>query len=173
MQVSNAQPNSVHMALASWEKRGLSVEVVTQNIDDLHERAGTTCVYHVHGAISTSTCQQCDKQVQTKTLMQAVQSGHIPYCECGGVFKPDVTFFGESLPDEPFNKAMKAFTKADVVLILGTSLGVYPAAALPEFRRRIAKLAILNIRPTPLDREADLVIHDDLASVFATLLEKM
>ena len=96
-------------------------------------------------------------------------AGHLPTCACGGVFKPDIVFFGEMLPESAWNHSVQAMAEADLVLILGTSLAVYPAAALPDSRRTDARVVVVNRDPTPLDRFADLVFHDDLTTVFERL----
>jgi len=165
--VANAEPNAAHKALAAWEQRGMNVRIATQNIDDLHERAGSRHVYYVHGSIKTSSCQACWKQIDSREILPNVLEGSVPRCDCGGVVKPDVTFFGESLPREAWDRSAEAMAGADLVIVIGTSLLVQPAASLPDFRRRFARLVIVNRNPTRLDRDADLVLCDDLAEVFA------
>jgi len=163
--VRNAQPNAAHRVLAGWLRRGKQVVVITQNVDDYHQRAGSDPVYTVHGNHIHSTCRACGRRVETETLLPVIESGTVPHCICGGVFKPDITFFGEMLPEHDWNASVKAIAQADFVLVLGTSLAVYPAAGLPGYRKRNAKLAIVNRDPTPIDREADLVIHDNLCVI--------
>ncbi|MBT8042091.1 MAG: NAD-dependent deacylase [Kiritimatiellales bacterium] len=165
-QVRDAQPNAAHRALAGWKH----VTVVTQNVDDYHQRAGSSPVYCVHGNHIRSTCQSCGGQVETEALFPVVESGGIPECNCGGVYKPNITFFGEMLPEYDWQQSVQAMCDADLVLVLGTSLVVYPAASLPDYRPRNAKLAIINRDPTPLDRDAQLVIHDDLCAVMDALI---
>jgi NAD-dependent deacetylase len=159
----NAQPNATHNALARWERRGMDIQIATQNIDDLHQRTGSTCVYPVHGTYRTSTCQTCSKTCDTQSLVPDILRGKLPRCTCGGVFKQDITFFGEMLPEAAWNSAERAMSESDLVLILGTSLAVYPAAFLPGRRSSAAKLVIVNRDPTPLDGASDAVSHDDLA----------
>jgi len=163
--VRDAQPNAAHRALSRWQKQGRKVTVITQNVDDYHQRAGSSPVHTVHGNYLTSSCQSCGARTETERLFPVVERGEIPHCACGGVYKPDITFFGETLPQQDWNASMRAMGEADLVLVLGTSLAVYPAAALPGYRTRNAKLVIVNHAPTPLDPEADLVIHDDLCRV--------
>ncbi|VGO22277.1 NAD-dependent protein deacetylase [Pontiella sulfatireligans] len=164
-QVRDAQPNAAHQALAEWQRRGKEVTVVTQNVDDYHQRAGSSPVYTVHGNHIHSTCLKCGDRVETETLLPLILAGEIPRCSCKGVYKPDITFFGEMLPEYDWDASVAAIHRADLVLVLGTSLSVYPAAGLPGYRRLGAKLAIVNRDPTPLDPEADCVIHGDLCSV--------
>ncbi len=164
-QVRDAQPNAAHRALASWN----NVTVVTQNMDDYHQRAGSSPVYTVHGNHIQSTCQSCREQVITEDLFQAIEYGEIPYCACGGVYKPNITFFGEMLPEYDWTESVKAISGADLILVLGTSLEVYPAASLPGYRPWNARLVIINHDPTPLDHEAQLVIHDDLCEVMGSV----
>jgi NAD-dependent deacetylase len=164
-QVRGAQPNAAHCALADWQKRGKEVTVITQNVDDYHQRAGSEPVYTVHGNHIQSTCQSCGFVTKTEELYSAIERGEIPHCDCGGVYKPNITFFGEMLPEYDWNASVQAMTEADLVLVLGTSLSVYPAASLPGYRRWNARLVIINRDPTPLDNEAQLVIHEDLCGV--------
>lgn len=162
-QVRDAQPNIAHRTLAAMQ----NVTVVTQNVDDYHQRAGSSPVYTVHGNHLHSTCLGCGDQVETERLFPIIERGQIPWCECGGVYKPDITFFGEMLPEFAWNASVRAMGEADLVLVLGTSLAVYPAASLPGYRPWNARLAIVNRDPTPLDHEAQLVIHDDLCEVMS------
>jgi len=168
-QIANAEPNAAHLALAEWQRCGKNVTVITQNVDDYHQRAGSTPVYTVHGNYIHSTCRSCRVRVETETLLPTIGSGAIPRCTCGGVFKPDITFFGEMLPEYDWNASVQAISQADLVLVLGTSLTVYPAAGLPGYRPLNSKLVIVNHEPTPLDSEADLSIPVDLCSVMAAV----
>jgi len=162
--VERAQPNAVHRALADWERSGRWVRIATQNIDDLHQRAGSRHVFPVHGTMESSSCRSCGSRVDTASLKAKIMEGQVPRCGCGGVFKPDVTFFGELLPEDAWEQSVRAMSEADLVLVLGTSLVVFPAASLPGHRPDGAKLAVVNRDSTPLDGEADLVSHDDLPS---------
>ena len=146
-----------------------NVTVITQNVDDYHQRAGSDPVYTVHGNYIHSTCQLCGGQIETAELFPIIGNGDIPHCVCGGVYKPNITFFGEMLPEYDWSKSVEAISEADLVLVLGTSLAVYPAASLPGYRPRNARLAIINREPTPLDHEAQLVIHDDLCEVMGSV----
>lgn len=172
-QVRDAQPNSAHRALADWQRRGKEVTVITQNVDDYHQRAGSDPVYTVHGNFIHSTCLRCRNQILTETLFPEISRGEVPHCGCGGVFKPDITFFGEMLPEQDWDASVAAIGRADLVLVLGTSLSVYPAAGLPGYRSPRSKLAVINQDPTSLDHEADLVIHDDLCEVMAGVADDL
>ena len=163
--LERAQPNAAHRALAEWEHGGKEVHIATQNIDDLHQRAGSTRVYPVHGTVETSTCMDCGQTRQTHHLVSQVMAGDIPRCECGGVFKPDITFFGEMLPEIAWDRAVAAMRQADLILVIGTSLAVYPAASLPDYRKNQAELILVNRDPTPLDAEAHIVLRGDLAAL--------
>ena len=164
-QVRNAQPNAAHRALAAMN----NLTVVTQNVDDYHQRAGSAPVYTVHGNHIHSTCLSCGGQIETEILFPIIGNGDIPHCVCGGIYKPNITFFGEMLPDYDWMESVWAMSEADLVLVLGTSLAVYPAASLPGYRPWNARLVIINRDPTPLDGEAQLVIHDDLCDVMESV----
>jgi NAD-dependent deacetylase len=167
--VANAQPNAAHRALAEWERAGKDVQIATQNIDDLHQRAGSTRVYPVHGTVQTSTCQDCGRACATRMIEAHIVVGRLPHCDCGGVYKPDITFFGEPLPETAWEASVRAMAEAELVLVIGTSLVVHPAALLPDYRAPDAKLAIVNRDPTPLDAAADVVLHDELTAVLAAV----
>ena len=164
--LERAQPNAAHRALAAWEQAGKEVHVATQNIDDLHRRAGSTRVHPVHGTVETSACVSCGAGRRTSELVPEVMAGRVPRCGCGGVFKPDITFFGERLPEDAWSRSVEAMHGADLVLVIGTSLAVYPAASLPDYRRPDAALIVVNRDPTPLDGAADIVLRGDVAAVF-------
>jgi NAD-dependent deacetylase len=167
--VRDAEPNAAHHALAAWQRPERDVVVVTQNVDDYHQRAGSAPVYTVHGNHIHSTCQACGDRVVTETLYPLIEQGGIPRCSCGGVYKPDITFFGEMLPEADWNASVAAISRCDLLLVLGTSLAVHPAAGLPGYRHWNAKMAIINRDPTPLDHEAQLVIHNDLCGVMESV----
>ncbi|MDF7800985.1 NAD-dependent deacylase [Pontiellaceae bacterium B1224] len=164
-QVRDAQPNAAHRALAAIPQ----CTVVTQNVDDYHQRAGSDPVYTVHGNHIHSTCQSCGREILTEELFPIIREGEVPHCVCGGVYKPNITFFGEMLPEYDWTESVRAMSEADLVLVLGTSLVVHPAASLPGYRPWNSKLVIINQEPTPLDCEAQLVIHDDLCDIMERL----
>ncbi len=157
-----AEPNLGHKALARLQRPGVDVAVATQNIDDLHRRAGSTVLFELHGSMRTLTCRGCGRLYEAKNLLSILAEGAVPRCGCGEVLKPDILFFGEELPSDALLAAQMAFESADLVLVLGTSLQVYPAALLPGFRGRNVPLVIVNQTETPLDDEATLVLHQPL-----------
>ena len=163
------QPCTVHHLLARLERAGLVKAVVTQNIDRLHTLAGSKCVYELHGSPSLHHCRTCGAAADYNTIAPIVQSGQVPTCACGGVFKPDIVFYGENLPEQTFRSAVTACQEADLMVVLGSSLTVFPAAALPEEAYRCgARVVIVNDTPTSLDRRAILKL-DDLTDTFMQL----
>jgi len=167
--VIQAQPNPAHRILADWEQRGCDVEIATQNIDDLHQRAGSKKVYPIHGAMETSSCRRCGHRCKTRLLETQIMDGKIPRCTCSGVYKPDITFFGEALPEDAWMTSVAAMKQAELVLVLGTSLVVYPAASLPLHRNPTAKMVIVNRDETPMDDEADWVFRQDISEVLSSV----
>ena len=167
--VRDASPNAAHRKLAEWGRGGEEVTIVTQNIDDYHQRAGSSPVYTVHGNFMHSTCMACGEHIETETLVPEILAGNIPRCPCGGVFKPDITFFGEMLPEYDWNASSAAIHRAELLLVIGTSLTVYPAATLPDYRSLDTPLVIINRDPTPLDDRATLVFHEDICEVMGAL----
>lgn len=152
----------VHRRLAEWERDGLLKAVITQNIDLLHQKAGSRNVIEVHGTPDPHVCLRCGSKVSYEEIRQRVQAGEIPpRCSCSGVFKPMITFFGEPLPQKAWARAVEEVGRCDLMLVLGTSLTVQPAATLPlEAKRAGALLIIVNDQPTPLDPQADLRLWD-------------
>ena len=163
--ILNAVPNAGHKALADLEKLGKQVEIATQNIDFLHQKAGSSMVYEVHGTMKTLTCLKCWQQVEGSDYQEELLSGRVLRHQCGGVLKPDITFFGEALPEDALSQADEAMRGADLILILGTSLVVYPAAALPSSRRPGTPVVIINQTETRADNEATLVFHQSISEV--------
>lgn len=166
--MENAAPNPAHLAIARLQETHL-VTVVTQNIDDLHQRAGSRTVWCVHGNLEFSRCIRCGDRVPTRELHPVIRLGDVPRHSCGGVYKPEVTFFGESLPEKDWIYSQNAIREADLLCVVGSSLFVYPAASLPGYRSRNCRLVIVNRDPTPLDPEADLVIHGDAGEALSYL----
>jgi len=167
--IFSARPNRGHLALAAWEKLGKEITIATQNIDDLHRKAGSGTVLELHGSVRTMTCTACGRLYDSVRFHGELTAGEVPRCGCGGVLKPDITFFGEELPQGAFLGGEIAFESADLVLALGTSLGVYPAAGLPNRRGRNAPLIIVNRTSTPLDGEAAIVLHEPLGEVLSAV----
>lgn len=163
-----AEPNAAHRAIAALGKApGKQVTVVTQNIDDLHQRAGSDPVWCVHGNLEWSRCLRCGHRVKTHDLAETILRGEVPRHSCGGVYKPEVTFFGEILPELDFGEAQTAIRDAEVLVVVGSSLVVYPAAGLPMLRRRSCRYAIINRDPTDQDPSANLVIHATAGDVLS------
>lgn len=149
-------PGPVHQALKRLEDVGILKGIATQNIDMLHQKAGSTHVYEVHGSPILHHCRRCgDAKTFDEIRVMQGPDYTLPRCRCGGVYKPDITFFGESLPEAAFSSAQELAIRSDVFLVLGTSLTVYPAAGLPSLALQAgAKLFIVNAQPTPLDPQA-------------------
>lgn len=159
--MEKSQPNEAHKAIAELGRRpGKNVTVVTQNIDDLHQRAGSEPVWCVHGNLEWSRCVRCHARVKTADLMDTIRRGEVPTHSCKGVFKPEVTFFGEMLPERDFNEAQRAIARSDLLVVVGSSLMVYPAAALPFGRKPNCRYVIINRDPTDQDQTTDFVIHE-------------
>lgn len=159
------QPNITHFTLAKWEREGHLAAVVTQNIDGLHQKAGSQRVYELHGSILRNYCTRCGKFYPAEFVKNC--SG-IPRCTCGGIVKPDVVLYEEGLNDETVEGALEAISQADMLLVAGTSLTVYPAAGFLRYYRG-NRLVLINRDPTPYDDRADLVIHDSLGKVLSQL----
>jgi len=161
-----AEPNPAHLALAELEEMGLLKAVITQNIDNLHQRAGSKRVLELHGNMRQATCLKCRKVVSTQDMIEQFLEGKVPRCSCGGLLKPNVVFFGEPLPRWVLLEAWGEAERCDLVLVVGSSLEVTPAAEIPFVAlRRGAKAIVVNYQPTPLDSRAEVVIRDDVAKV--------
>lgn len=170
-QCVNASPNAGHLALAELERRGKHVEIATQNVDCLHQKAGSSIVHEIHGTIDTVSCQKCRTKFKASEFAEYFAAGKVPHClKCGKVLKPDLTFFGEELPSEPLRKAKLAFLDADLVMILGTSLRVSPANTLPGFRVEGTPMFIINQEPTQYDEYADFVSHGKIGEILPELV---
>ena len=157
-------PGPVHHALKRLEDRGKLAGIITQNIDMLHQKAGSSTVYEVHGSPIFHHCRRCGDEksfgeirsmIEANGGLAALDAGYVPRCQCGGPYKPDITFFGEALPEVAFMRSQELALRADVMLVLGTSLTVYPAAGLPGLTlRNGGKVFIVNAQPTQLDGQA-------------------
>ena len=158
----NAKPNAAHLKLAELEQAGKLKAVVTQNIDGLHQAAGSVNVYELHGSVHRNYCMKCHQFYDLDFMMK--QEG-VPRCPvCGGMIKPDVVLYEESLDQETIEAAVLAISRADMLIIGGTSLAVYPAAGLIRYYRG-NKLTLINKSPTPYDKEADLVIAGPIGEI--------
>jgi NAD-dependent deacetylase len=167
-QMLEAQPNPAHRALAELQAAGHLTTVITQNIDGLHQRAGTRDVIEIHGNIEAATCMHCYRVYPRDRFLTAlIDDGTLPICPtCGGVLKPNVILFGEALPVQALMAAKRAASTCDLLLVAGSSLEVAPASDLPMLAvTRQARVIIVNQEPTYLDHQGDVVIHDDIAEV--------
>lgn len=164
-----ARPNPGHCAIAALERLpDRDIVVATQNIDTLHQAAGSNTVLPLHGTLETVHCLRCGAGVPAKSVWTEVAAGRIPRHDrpdCSGLLKPDIVFFGELLPEDALRQADAAIAHADLLVIAGTSLTVYPAAALPGARPRSCRLVVINRSLTPIDHEADLVFHQSAGDV--------
>lgn len=156
------QPNTTHKKLAELEKEGKLKAIITQNIDGLHQKAGSKNVLELHGSVMHNYCMKCGKEYSAEYVFNSVG---VPKCKCGGIIKPDVVLYEESLNEETLEKAVEAIEEADVFIVGGTSLTVYPAAGLIRFYKG-NKLVLINKDETPYDGRANLVIHEGLRKVF-------
>ncbi len=159
--IEGIEPNKAHKALAKLEKEGKLKAVVTQNIDGLHQAAGSKAVYELHGSVLRNYCMKCGKFHDLEYIMKQEL---VPLCECGGVMKPDVVLYEEGLDENTINEAVRHIASADTLIIGGTSLAVYPAAGLVRYFNG-KKLVLINKQGTPMDQNCDLVIHDKIGEV--------
>ena len=159
------EPNITHKTLARWEQEGKLSAVITQNIDGLHQKAGSCNVLELHGSVLRNFCTRCRKAYSAEFVKDATG---IPKCDCGGIVKPDVVLYEESLDGETLEKSIHYIANADLLMVAGTSLTVYPAAGLLRYYRG-NRLVLINRDATPYDSAADLVFHDTLGNVFSKL----
>jgi len=162
----NIGPNITHKFLKKLEDNGKLKAIVTQNIDGLHEKAGSKKVLLLHGTIYRNYCMKCNKFYDAKYIFN---NKDVPRCDCGGLIKPDVVLYEEGLDDEVVRETIKVISEADLLIIGGTSLAVYPAASFINYFRG-DKIVIINKDSTPYDSRADLVINDKLGNVFSKLV---
>ncbi len=157
------EPNVTHQVLAKWEQDGKLDAVVTQNIDGLHQKAGSKRVFELHGSVLRNYCTRCRKFYSAEYVRDAQG---VPRCSCGGIVKPDVVLYEEGLDSEVLERSIKAIRNADMLIVAGTSLTVYPAAGLIRYYPG-NRLVLINRDETPYDAYADLVIHESLGSIFS------
>ncbi|MDY5983627.1 MAG: NAD-dependent protein deacylase [Anaeroplasma sp.] len=162
----DAKPNIAHKYFAKLEEEGKVLAVVTQNIDNLHQEAGSKRVYELHGSIMRNYCMKCHKFYSLKDIFH--ESYEVPRCSCGGIIKPDVVLYEEGLNDEVVANALYAIREADTIIVTGTSLTVYPAAGFLRYFRG-ENLILLNKSETPYDSLANIAIHDDIKNVIEYL----
>ena len=160
----DARPNAAHLALARWEQAGKLRAVVTQNIDGLHQAAGSKNVLELHGSVHRNHCMRCGAFYALDDILRLLSAGGVPRCTCGGVIKPDVVLYEEALDSATMDAALRAIHAADMLIVGGTSLNVYPAAGLLRYFTGDA-LVVINKTPTPADRSAGLVIQDAIGAV--------
>ena len=159
------EPNAAHKKLAELERQAKLSAVVTQNIDGLHQKAGSKCVYELHGSVHRNYCQKCGKEYDAEYILH---TEGVPHCECGGIIKPDVVLYEEPLNEKVVDKAIQAIGKADMLIIAGTSLSVYPAAYLIDYFVG-NYLVVINRDSTSRDNYADLVIHGNVGEMLSRI----
>jgi NAD-dependent deacetylase len=175
-QIYNAEPNQAHLALAQMEKAGRLKTTITQNIDMLHQKAGTTNLIEMHGTLETLSCTCCYQKVNYISHLQPfIEQGIIPYClACGALLKPDVILFGEQLPQKAWLEAQKACRECDLILVAGSSLEVLPVAGLPmQAVDRGAHLIIINQTPTYLSVRADINILENVTDIIPSIKDQV
>lgn len=166
MLYTDVKPNKAHLKLAELEEKGKLSAVVTQNIDGLHQAAGSKKVYELHGSVLRNYCEECGAFFDMQYI---VDSEGVPKCDkCGGPVKPDVVLYEEGLDTNTMNGALRAISEADMLIIGGTSLAVYPAAGLIDYYRG-NKLVLINMSKTPMDGRADLVIYEKIGEVLSQI----
>ncbi len=161
----SARPNPAHLKLAQWEREGKLRAVITQNIDGLHQMAGSERVIELHGSVHRNICQRCGKVYDAQWI---TQTQGVPHCCCGGMVKPDVVLYEEALNGQDIEDAVAAIEQADVLIVGGTSLAVYPAAGLIRYYRG-HKLALINRDPTPYDQQADVRLNGNIGQIMQQL----
>ena len=167
MLYTDALPNKAHLKLAELEEKGKLTAVVTQNIDGLHQAAGSKTVYELHGSVLRNYCENCGKFFDINYI---IESDGVPKCDkCNGPVKPDVVLYEEGLDSNTMNGALNAISNADMLIIGGTSLNVYPAAGLIDYYRG-NRLVLINMSKTPMDYKADLVIYDKIGKVLSQIV---
>ncbi len=173
--LKEARPNTAHLALAALERAGFVEAVVTQNIDRLHELAGSQDVIEVHGSIRTSSCLACGERASLDEVVRMLEQAPAPACPCcGSILKPDVVMFGELMPEGAMERASELAGRARLLLVVGSSLNVYPVSDLPqETLATGGKLAIVNREPTPLDHLAALTIHAPAGETLAAVARQL
>lgn len=159
------EPNVAHRVPARWENEGKQVTVVTQNIDGLHQKAGSTRVCELHGSVLRNYCMCCGKSYPPEVIRDSVD---VPKCDCGGIIKPDVVLYEEALDEVTVEESILAINKADLMIVAGTSLTVYPAAGLLQYYPG-KHLVLINRDKTPYDSHANLVLHSSLGDIFGKL----
>jgi NAD-dependent deacetylase len=174
-QIFYAKPNPAHEALAEFERAGFQQTVITQNIDGLHQKAGSQHVVEMHGTLRTLSCTQCYKQFPAEVYLKPfIENGTIPLCtNCNGILKPDVILFGEQLPQSAWQAAQRATRQCDLMLVAGSSLEVLPVAGLPiQALDHGAHLIVINNTATYVNVRADIVITDNVATIIPEIIKR-
>ncbi len=169
------QPNDGHLAVAAWQDYA-DVHVVTQNVDNLHERAGSKKVYHLHGSLFEFRCDRCGTEFtgELPAMPEPTETVDPPRCPCGGMIRPNVVWFGEALPEDAWQRSVEAVVRADVVIVVGTSSIVYPAAGLPEMALASGTVVIeVNPERTPLSDAATVSLRETAAGALPGLLQRL
>lgn len=175
----NAEPNPAHYAIAELEKMGKLDCVITQNVDDLHQRAGVPRpkVFELHGNMHWAKCLSCNQRYPMEELKKRLDGGEteVPVCDtCSGIVKPEGVFFGEQLPEQVLREATRRICSCDLLIVVGSSLVVYPAASLPFYALHTgAKLIVINLAPTPLDRYAAVILREKAGEVMPQITERL
>lgn len=172
--LSRVFPNPAHKAIAQLEEMDYAKYLITQNIDNLHRRAGSKKIIEVHGTLREAVCRRCEKIISSELLIKKIDKNEekVPYCECGGVFKPNVVLFGEMLPN--LDSAIYQSMRADLMLIVGSSLQVGPVNMLPQYcLDRGGKLIIINFMSTHLDYLAEVVVKEDVCDFLPAVVEAL
>jgi len=159
------EPNITHLKLAQWEQDGRLAAVITQNIDGLHQKAGSQSVCELHGSVLRNYCTACGKFHDAQYILECEG---VPYCDCGGIVKPDVVLYEEQLDPNVVDRSVEAIREADLLIVAGTSLTVYPAAGLIDYYSG-DRMVLINRDETPYDHYANLVFHDSLGDIFSQL----
>jgi NAD-dependent deacetylase len=175
-QIYAAAPNPAHQALARLQAAGFLKVIITQNIDNLHQKAGASHVLEIHGTFQTMSCTACFGQVSSNGFIEPyIRDGHIPYCpQCGGILKPDIILYGEQLPQQTWYESQTVCRNCDLILVAGSSLEVLPVAGLPlQALDRGAHLIIANLSPTYLGVRADVVLLGDVAEIIPLIADRV
>lgn len=165
-----ASPNIAHFALAKLEEMGKLKAIVTQNIDDLHHRAGSKTIYELHGTSFRNHCMKCGKEYTIDDILESKET--VPHCTCGGIIRPDIVLYEEPLDQRTIEKSVKAIQNADVLIIAGTSLVVYPAASFVQYYRGNKKV-LINLSEVPKEGSIDYVIHEKVGEVFDQIMKQI
>lgn len=160
------EPNVTHKVLAKWENDGILSGIITQNIDGLHQKAGCKRVYELHGSVLRNYCTKCSKSYSAEFIKSSTS---IPFCDCGGIIKPDVVLYEEQLDYDVLQSSISLIQKADLFIVAGTSLTVYPAAGLINYYSG-NRMVLINRESTPYDNRADVVFHERLGAIFSKLI---